>query len=82
MKKEVSIFNSKKFGDHVSAYRNKHELTMIDLGKKANIGLSIIFSMENGERIPRIDYVYKICKLLHPNKPGYGILSYLSIKKQ
>lgn len=70
-------FESKKFFDAILSYREKHDMTIREMAKKAKLPQSTLQRMEAG-RLPSVGQLCLICSLI--NVPAAGFFSSLKPK--
>jgi transcriptional regulator with XRE-family HTH domain len=55
---------NQKFGAHVRRLREQRRLSQLDLAQKANLDLTTINELENGNRDPMLKTIWKIANAL------------------
>ena len=52
-------------GDNIKFYRKKNQLTQDDIAEACNVTRQAVLKWENGERLPTVDNLYALSRLLH-----------------
>jgi len=52
-------------GDNIKFYRKKNQLTQDDIAEACNVTRQAVSKWENGERLPTVDNLYALSRLLH-----------------
>jgi transcriptional regulator with XRE-family HTH domain len=60
----ITKYNSKEFARRLTEAREKRQLTQLELANAIGTHLNVIWQYENEKRVPSLNNVYKIAKVL------------------